>query len=115
MRSEVFFIGIIFVIAGPILTMLGLSSCLGTILSGHLFACVTDLAYVVIGGAFFVVGIITAFVGVFAPDPITAPPSVSTTPVTLASLPGKQITCKKCGREYDSGQFFCPSCGQRPI
>ncbi len=115
MRSEIFFVGIIFVIAGPILTMFALSSCLGTILSGHFFACVTDFAYVVIGGVFFVVGVITAFVGVFAPDPIHASPPASFTPATLAATSGTQFTCKKCGKGYDSGLFFCPSCGQRPV
>ncbi len=114
MRSEIFLIGIIMVIIGPILVAFAFSSCLGTILSGHVFACVSDLAYVVIGGAFFVTGIIVAFVGVFAPDPVHSPSFPSQTPATLAGLPGTQVTCKKCGRLYDSGQFFCPSCGQRP-
>ena len=115
LRSEIFFVGITFVIAGPVLTMFALSSCLGTILTGHIFACVTDIAYVVIGGVFFVVGITTAFIGVFAPDPTRAPPPTSLTPATLAAMPGTPVTCKKCGKGYDSGLFFCPSCGQRPV
>jgi hypothetical protein len=114
MRSEIFLIGIILLIVGPIIVAFAFSSCLGTILSGNVFACISDLAYVVTGGAFFVIGIVTAFIGVFAPDP--APPSSTTTwstPVALAALPGAQVTCKKCGQVFDSGQFFCPSCGQR--
>ena len=115
MRSEIFLIGIILIIIGPILVAFAFSSCLGTILSGHIFACVSDLAYVVIGGAFFVTGIVTAFIGVFAPDPVRSPSFMQPTPANLAGIPGARITCKKCGGSYDSGQFFCPSCGQRAV
>jgi hypothetical protein len=113
-REEIFLLGIIMVIIGPIIVALSFSSCLGTILSGNVFACVSDIGYVVAGGAFFVAGIITATVGFFVPDraPL-APAGAWSTPVALATPPGSQIPCKKCGRVYDSGQFFCPSCGQR--
>jgi hypothetical protein len=113
MRSEIFLLGIIMVIIGPILVALAASSCLGTILSGNVFACISDFAYVVAGGAFFVAGIITAFVGVFASDPVPSSPTAWSTPVVLAAAPGTKVTCKKCARVYDSGQFFCPYCGQR--
>jgi hypothetical protein len=115
MRSEIFLIGIILIITGPILLALAFSSCLGTILSGHIFACISDLAYLVIGGTFFVTGIVTAFIGVFSPDPVRSPNFIPPTPATVAGIPGTQITCKKCGRVYDSGQYFCPSCGQRGV
>lgn len=101
------------VIIGPVLVAVSLSSCLGTIISGNVFACLNDVGYVVAGGAFFVAGIITAFVGVFMPDPTPSPPATWSTPVVLAAQPGGKIACKKCGRTYDSGQFFCPFCGQR--
>jgi hypothetical protein len=111
MRTDIFLIGMILVILGPIVTVLGFTSCLGTILSGHLLACVTDLAYVIIGGSFFVVGIIMGLVGVFSPDPVPTPSTYSATPPIAPETP---VKCKKCGRVYDSSLFFCPSCGQRP-
>jgi len=112
MREEIFLLGIIMAIIGPILVALSFSSCLGTILSGNVFACVSDIGYVVAGGAFFVTGIITATVGFFVPDRTPAAATAWGTPVALAASPGTQVTCKKCRRVYDSGQFFCPSCGQ---
>ncbi len=115
MRSEIFLLGIIFVICGPILTAFAFSSCLGTILSGNVFGCVSDVAYIVIGGVFFVTGIIMALVGVVAPDPVPIQPYGVAATAGVAPRPGGQVTCKKCGRVYDSGQFFCPSCGQRPF
>ena len=99
------------VIIGPIITMLAFSSCLGTILSGHLFACVTDLAYVVIGGTFFVTGIITAIICLIMPDPVYAPPPG---PGYQSPPNGPMTACKKCGRTYVPTMFFCPSCGARP-
>jgi hypothetical protein len=115
MRTEIFLLGIIMVIIGPIITILAASSCLTTILSGHVFACVTDLAYFVIGGTFFVVGVSTAMIGLIVPDPAPAPAPYASTPTGYPSAPvGPEITCKKCGRTYSSGLFFCPSCGQRP-
>ncbi len=114
MREEIFLLGIIMVIIGPILVALSFSSCLGTILAGNVFACISDIGYVVAGGAFFVAGIITATVGFFVADRTPAGPTTAwSTPVALAAPPGAQVTCKKCGRTFDSGQFFCPSCGQR--
>ena len=101
------------VIIGPILVAVSFSSCLGTIISGNVFACLNDVVYLVAGGAFFVAGIITSFVGVFMPDPAPSTPASWSTPVALAAQLGGKITCKRCGRAYDSAQFFCPSCGQR--
>jgi len=101
------------VILGPLVTLSALSSCLGTILSGHVFGCVSDLVYFVLGGIIFVAGVITAIIGVFAPDPISA---ASTGPLggSMPQQSGVQVICKKCGHGYDSGLFFfCPSCGQR--
>jgi hypothetical protein len=100
------------VILGPLVTLSAFSSCLGTILSGNVFACVTDIAYFVLGGIIFVAGVITAIIGVFVPDPVRATSSGSFGgPVPTQS--GVQVICKKCGHGYDSGLFFCPSCGQR--
>ena len=99
------------VIIGPVLVALAFSSCLGLIFSGNVFACISDVPYVVIGGVFFVAGIITAIVGVFTPDPVpVAPVTWRNTTSTSAPL-GMQLTCKKCGKNFDSGQFFCPFCG----
>lgn len=98
------------VIIGPVLTILAFSSCLGTLLSGHILGCVTDFAYVAIGGTFFVIGIIMAIVGLVIADPVPYPP---TGPGYSGSTPGPVISCKKCGRGYSSSMFFCPSCGQR--
>lgn len=103
------------VVIGPVLVALAFSSCLGMIFSGNVFACVSDVPYVVIGGVFFVAGIITAFVGVFAADSVSVPPSSWTKSVGLSHPPGTPITCKKCGKNFDSGQFFCPACGARPV
>ena len=100
------------VILGPLVTLSAFSSCLGTILSGHVFACVTDIVYFVLGGVIFVAGIITAIIGVVIPDPIPGPP---TSPLTgsVTGPTGVQVICKKCGHSYESSLFFCPSCGQR--
>lgn len=113
MRSEIFLLGIIMVIIGPILVALAFSSCIGTILSGNVFACVSDIAYVIIGGVFFVAGIITSIVGLVVADPAQTPAATWTAPTFSTASVGGQIACKKCGRVYESGQFFCPSCGQR--
>lgn len=99
------------VILGPLVTLSAVSSCLGTILSGNVFACVNDLVYFVLGGIIFVAGVITAIIGVFIPDPS---PTGSRSPLGAVSTPsGVQVICKKCGHSYDSGLFFCHSCGQR--
>jgi hypothetical protein len=100
------------VILGPLVTLSAFSSCLGTILSGNIFACVTDIVYFVLGGIIFVAGVITAIIGVFVPDPTHSPsPFPQVGPVGTQT--GVQVICKKCGHPYDSGLFFCPSCGQR--
>jgi hypothetical protein len=114
MRTVVFLIGIGLVILGPLVTLTALSSCLGTILSGHLLACVTDFVYVVLGGMLFIVGVITSIIGVVIPDPTQRAPDQPAAANSLQPVETAQITCKKCGRVYSSGNFFCPSCGQRP-
>jgi hypothetical protein len=115
MRAEIFLLGIIMVIIGPVLVALSFTSCLGTILSGNVFACINDVGYLVVGGSFFVAGIITATVGVFVPDPVPSTSTPTRTSATLAGPSGTDVTCRKCGNTYDSGKFFCPSCGQRPV
>ena len=112
MRPVIFFVGIGMVILGPLVTLSAFSSCLGTILSGNVFACVTDIVYFVLGGIIFVAGVITAIIGVFVPDPLpTASSAASGGSVPQQS--GVKVICKKCGHGYDSSLFFCPSCGQR--
>jgi hypothetical protein len=100
------------VILGPLVTLSAFSSCLGTILSGNVFACVTDIVYFVLGGVIFVAGIITAIIGVVIPDPTPAP-TISPLMGSVTGQTGVQVICKKCGHSYDSSLFFCPSCGQR--
>lgn len=100
------------VILGPLVTLSAFSSCLGTILSGNVFACVTDIVYFVLGGIIFVAGVITAIIGVFVPDPAPAP-SLSSPTGSVVRPSGVLVICKKCGHSYDSSLFFCPSCGQR--
>src|SRR5437899_12720489 len=112
MRPVIFFVGIGMVILGPLVTLSAFSSCLGTILSGNVFACVTDIVYFVLGGIIFVAGVITAIIGVFVPDPAPTP-SPSSHVGSVAAQSGVQVICKKCGHTYDSGLFFCPSCGTR--
>jgi len=112
MRPVVFFVGIGMVMLGPLVTLSAVSSCLGTILSGNVFACVSDIVYFVLGGIIFIAGAATAIIGVFVPDPAPKSSLTSTAlPSTLQS--GTQVICKKCGHAYDSSLFFCPSCGQR--
>ena len=112
MRPIVFFVGIGMVILGPLVTLSAFSSCLGTILSGNVFACVADIVYFVLGGVIFVAGIITAIIGVVIPDP-TPTPSISPQMGSVTGPTGVQVICKKCGHSYDSSLFFCSSCGQR--
>jgi len=69
MRPVIFFVGIGMVILGPLVTLSAFSSCLGTILSGNIFACVTDIVYFVLGGIIFVAGVITAIIGVSRSSP----------------------------------------------
>jgi hypothetical protein len=113
MRTVIFLIGIGLIILGPLMTLTALSSCFGTVLSGHLLACVTDFVYFVLGGMLFVVGIITSIIGVVIPDQTQTAPNqpLAPNPPQIAQM--AQITCKKCGRIYSSSNFFCPSCGQR--
>lgn len=112
MRPVIFFVGIGMVILGPLVTLSAVSSCLGTILSGNILACVNDLVYFVLGGVLFVAGVITAIIGVFVPDPT---PALSLSPPTgsVGAQTWVQVICKKCGHPYDSSLFFCPFCGQR--
>ena len=100
------------VILGPVVTLSAFSSCLGTILAGNVFACVTDIVYFLLGGIIFGAGVVTAIIGVFVPDPTpTAPLSSPAGSVPRESV--VQVICQKCRHAYDSGLFFCPSCGQR--
>ena len=102
------------VILGPLVTLSAFSSCLGTILSGHVFACVTDIVYFVLGGVIFVAGVITSMIGVFVPDPPPAAgPSVISRVGSVPAQSGIRVVCKKCAHSYDSGLYFCPSCGER--
>src|SRR2546426_9129024 len=110
MRPVIFFVGIGMVILGPLVTLSAFSSCLGTILSGNVRACVTDIVYFVLGGIIFVAGVITAIIGVFVPDPI---PAASSGASGGSQQSGVMVICKKCGHGYDFSLFFCPSCGQR--
>ena len=114
MRTAIFLIGIGLVILGPLVTLTALSSCFGTIFSGHFLACVTDFVYVVLGGVLFIVGIMTSIIGVVIPDPTPKAPYQAPTPNPLQPTLTGKITCKKCGRVYSSDNFFCPFCGQRP-
>ena len=95
---------------GPLITLLALSSCFGTILSGHFLACVTDFALVAFGGVVMFVGLITTVVGAVAHEAPVASPTVY---YPLPSPQPTEITCKKCGTVYGVDRFFCPSCGQR--
>src|SRR5439155_21421377 len=112
MRPVIFFVGLGMVILGPLVTLSAFSSCLGTLLSGNVFACVYDIVYFGLGGIIFVAGVITAIIGVFVADPAPTP-SPSSHMGSVAAHSGVQVICKKCGHAYDSGLFFCPFCGQR--
>ncbi len=102
-------------VLGPLLTLLSLSSCFQTILSGNIFACVNDIVFVAFGGVLFVVGIIVAIIGLVIADPQKTGPvqALLVAPMSSQSV-SSQTACKKCGGILDVGQFFCPSCGQRP-
>lgn len=110
MRSDIFILGIIMVVLGPVLTAAAASSCLLTILSGNVFACANYLPVFIGGGALFVTGIITCLVGVIMPEPYPQPRPPSS---TAATTPTSQVTCKKCGRVNSFGLFACPFCGER--
>lgn len=117
-------------VAGPLLTFLSISSCFATILSGNIFACVNDVAYVAFGGLIFVVGIVITVIGLAMPDPphaiapaypIAMAPSAgpyslqqlpSSMTVSSSSMPQQAVACKKCGKTIEAGQFFCLNCGQ---
>jgi hypothetical protein len=110
LRSDIFILGIIMVVLGPVLTAAAASSCLLTILSGNVFACANYLPVFIGGGALFVAGIITCLVGVIMPEPFARsrpPPSLTTT-----TPQPSQVVCKKCGRVNAFGLFSCPFCGQ---
>ncbi|HEV2119176.1 MAG TPA: hypothetical protein VGS11_03570 [Candidatus Bathyarchaeia archaeon] len=109
MRPDIFILGIIMVVLGPVLTAAAASSCLLTILSGNVFACANDLPIFIGGGALFVAGIITCLVGVIMPEPQPRPRAPSSTANTLQT---GQHVCKKCGRVNAYGLFACPFCGQ---
>ena len=108
MRSDIFILGIIMVVLGPVLTAAAASSCLLTILSGNIFACANDLPVFIGGGALFVVGIITCLVGVIMPEPTPSPRMPSS--FVSKMQPGQ--VCKKCGRVNAFGLVSCPFCGQ---
>src|SRR2546428_55688 len=109
LRSDIFILGIMMVVIGPVLTAAAASSCLLTILSGNVFACANDLPVFIGGGALFAARIITRLGGgmMFEPPPRPRPPPGSTNmPQT------SQVVCKKCGRINSYGLFACPFCGQ---
>src|SRR5216117_2361266 len=109
LRSDIFILGIMMVVLGPVLVAAAASSCLLTILSGNVFACANVLPVFIGGGALFVAGIITCLVGVIVsePNPRPRPPSGPISPPQTG-----QAICKKCGRVNTFGLFSCPFCGQ---
>ena len=109
LRSDIFILGIIMVVLGPVLVAGAASSCLFTILSGNIFACANVLPVFIGGGALFVAGIITCLVGVIVsePNPRPHPPAGS-----MSAPQAGSVTCKKCGRVNAFGLFSCPFCGQ---
>ena len=109
MRSDIFILGIMMVVIGPVLTAAAASSCLLTILSGNVFACANYLPVFIGGGALFVAGIITCLIGVILPEPQPGHRSPSG-PMTAPQT--GQVACKKCGRFNTYGLFACPFCGQ---
>ncbi|HWY27916.1 MAG TPA: hypothetical protein VNW25_01525 [Candidatus Sulfotelmatobacter sp.] len=110
MRSDIFILGIMMVVIGPVLTAAAAGSCLLTILSGNVFACANDLPVFIGGGALFVAGIITCLVGVIMPEPYPRPRTPSG---PISQFQPGQVTCKKCGRVNSFGLFACPFCGER--
>ncbi|HZY46530.1 MAG TPA: hypothetical protein VFE96_01920 [Candidatus Bathyarchaeia archaeon] len=108
MRSDIFILGIMMVVIGPVLTAAAASTCLLTILSGNVFACANDLPVFIGGGALFVAGIITCLIGVIMPEP---PPRPQFSPNPYTQQAG-QVVCKKCGRVNQYGLVSCPFCGQ---
>ena len=109
MRSDIFILGIMMVVIGPVLTAAAASSCLLKILSGNVFACASYLPVFIGGGALLVAGIITCLIGVILPEAQPGPRSPSD-PIT--ALQTGQVACKKCGRLNTYGLFACPFCGQ---
>src|SRR5207237_1937537 len=105
MRPVIFFVGIGMVILGPLVTLSAFSSCLGTILSGNVFACVTDIVYFVLGGIIFVAGVITAIIGVFVPDPAPTPSPYSHVG-SVAAQSEVTVICKICGHSSVSVIFL---------
>jgi hypothetical protein len=111
LRTVIFFSGIALMAIGPLVSLLAVSSCFGTILSGHFLACVTDFGFVAFGGVLLIIGLITAVVGAVVQE---VPPSPLYGPYRPPATPQPaEINCKKCGTVYGVDRFFCPSCGQR--
>src|SRR6266542_920066 len=108
MRTVIFVAGISLMAIGPLVTLLALSSCFGTILSGHFLSCVTDFGFVIFGGVLLFIGLITTIVGAVVQDPPVAPSLAYNRPP--ATPQPSEITCKKCGTVYGVDRFFCPSC-----
>ena len=109
MRSDIFILGIMMVVLGPVLVAAAAGSCLLTILSGNVFACANVLPVFIGGGALFVAGIITCLVGVIVSEP-SPRPRLPSGPVSAPQT--GQVTCKNCGRVNTFGLFSCPFCGQ---
>jgi len=109
LRSDIFILGIMMVVLGPVLVAAAASSCLLTILSGNVFACANVLPVFIGGGALFVAGIITCLVGVIVSEP-NPRPRLPSGPVSAPQT--GQVTCKNCGRVNTFGLFSCPFCGQ---
>jgi hypothetical protein len=109
LRSDIFILGIMMVVIGPVLVAAAASSCLFTILSGNVFACANYLPVFIGGGALFVAGIITCLIGVIVSEPQPQPRPQSSPTTTLQA---GQAACKKCGRVNTYGLFACPFCGQ---
>src|SRR5713226_2261509 len=99
------------VILGPLVTLSAVSSCLGTIFSGNVFACVNDLVYFVLGGIIFIAGVTTAIIGVFVPDPITAASS-SSFGGSVPKKSGFRVFSKSCGHQKTPSLFFVPHVGR---
>ena len=109
LRSDIFILGIMMVVIGPVLTAAAASSCLLAILSGNVFACANDLPVFIGGGALFVTGIITCLIGVIMPE---AQPEPRASPGQVTTPQTGQVVCKKCGRVNTYRLFACPFCGQ---
>jgi hypothetical protein len=110
LRSDIFILGVMMVVIGPVLTAAAASSCLLTILNGNVFACANDLPVFIGGGALFITGIITSLIGVIAPEPQPRPRNP--TDINTPTNPTTGGASKKCGRANTFGLLSCPFCGQ---